>query len=110
MNFLEGLKRLFIVFALIGAAIGAAVGFDSSDQSIWCHAQMQQRKAAAQQAGIPNPTARIHPSCMTDDEVTSQKVMRASGYGLIGGVCVIFVFQVLQWIIVGFFPKAGRKS
>lgn len=109
MNFLEGLKRLFIVLAILFGAIFGSVGWDNVQSPYWCAAPLAQNQLPNAQSSSATQDLRVHDSCPSPDKIMATKVLYATGYGGAAAAVVLMIFAVLRWIILGFWPGASRK-
>ena len=110
MNFLEGLKRLFLVLAALFCAVFGTVGWESVQSPFWCAAPLAQSQMQSTQPSSPAPDLRARDSCPSSDKIIATKVLYATGYGGAAAAIVLMIFAVLRWIILGFWPGAARKT
>ena len=127
MNFLEGLKRLYIIFSLL-VMVGVAGNVWVDTRSSCIQAVFQDKTPASNYAAIPTeellPDQRrrdspIDPSDVKWDTPTTQangcptKAERV-GYTALGAVVTgIFLFVtwlIFRWIMIGFFPALKREK
>lgn len=109
MNFLEGLKRVFLVLAILFGAIFGSVGWDNGRPPYWCAAPLAHSQSPGGQSSSPIQDPRFQDSCPSADKIMATKVLYATGAGGAAAAVVLLIFAVLRWIILGFWPGAARK-
>lgn len=112
MNFLEGLKRLFLIIALLVSAVAAVAGWEQGRPPYGCVDE-----ATAKLAQQPGPwhnykSDGVTPAipCPPKTEVLTKRVVHAAVYSAAAALLLVLVWLVLRWVIVGFFPNATRRA
>lgn len=119
MNFLEGLKRLFVVFSLIVIAAAAAIGSENGKPPYWCAGELviPANPPAQPQSGpwgkyqsLKPFNGKLDDPCRTAWMTWGKQVAYGAEYAAVAAAVMFILWLCLRWVIVGFFPSAARKT
>ena len=117
MNFLEGLRRLYLVFSLLIVAICAYGGWHDGRPAFWCGDEVISFAPPVNAAVSAIDSARVK----WDDEWTLfepcamgikgllKRISYAALQSAIAAFVLFLIWKALRWIIIGFWPGAGRR-
>lgn len=119
MNFLEGLKRLFVVVSLVVVAVAGGAGWSEGAPPYWCAGELVVPAPAAnpfdqfdpKKPGNLKPfNGKLDDPCRSRWVEWGKRVAYAAGFAFAAVVVMVAIWLCLRWVIVGFFPAAARKA
>lgn len=121
MNFLEGLRRLFLLFSLAVVAVGANLGWLDGAPPPWCKDEIVKPANSFSQFGPPKTghekqqrlepfTGKLDAPCNSTWVLWGKSLALGAGYAAAAAVIMLSFWLCLRWIIVGFFPSASRQK
>lgn len=119
MNFLEGLKRLFVVLSLVVISVAGTVGWSEGAPPYWCGGELVVPAPSTnpfdqfdpQKPGSLKPfNGKLDDPCRSHWVEWGKSAAYAAGFAFVAAAVMFVLWLCLRWIIVGFFPGAARKA